>query len=145
VVARTTLDDLLRRARSRLQRLEPADALAAQSAGGLLVDIRSRDDRERDGIIPGSLHVPRTVLEWRLDPDSLYRNPHACDLERHVILVCTDGESSSLAALTLQELGFARATDLVGGFVAWRRSGLPVAAAPPPPPGLPGMGVPEAP
>jgi rhodanese-related sulfurtransferase len=139
---RTTIDDLLRRARSGLERLAPDQALEAQRAGALIVDVRSNDDRLRDGIIPGSLHVPRTVLEWRLDPDSPYRNPHACDLGRQVVVVCADGFSSSLAAATLQELGFARATDLDGGFTAWRTQGMPVTAAPPPEEGLPGMGTP---
>jgi rhodanese-related sulfurtransferase len=139
---RTTIDDLLRRARSGLERLAPDQALEAQRAGALIVDVRTNDDRLRHGIIPGSLHVPRTVLEWRLDPDSPYRNQHACDLGRQVIIVCGDGFSSSLAAATLQELGHAQATDLVGGFTAWKDQGLPVAAAPPPEDGLPGMGKP---
>ena len=85
------------------------------------------------------------MLEWRVDPDCEFRNPHACDLDRAVILMCADGYSSSFAALSLRELGFARATDLVGGFTAWSTEGLPVravsereAAA-----GLPGMGAPE--
>jgi rhodanese-related sulfurtransferase len=113
-----------------LERLEPDQALDAQHAGALIVDLRSHDERARHGIIPGSLHVPRTVLEWRLDPDSPHRNPHASDLRQHVILVCADGYSSSLAAATLRELGFARATDLVGGFSAWKSRGLPIAPAP---------------
>lgn len=130
-VARTTIEGLLARARSRLERLEPDQALAAQNAGALIIDLRSHDERSREGIIPGSLHVPGTVLECRLDPDSPHRNPHACDLEQHVILVCSDGYSSSLAAATLQELGFAHATDLVGGFRAWKNQGLPIGRAHP--------------
>jgi rhodanese-related sulfurtransferase len=121
-----------------LARLDPEQALEAQNGGALIVDLRCHDDRARHGIIPGSLHVPRTVLEWRLDPDSPYRNPHASDLERHVILVCSDGYSSSLAAATLRELGFTRATDLVGGFNAWKSRGLPIAPAHPVDPSHPG-------
>jgi rhodanese-related sulfurtransferase len=144
-MVRTTIEELLERARSRLERLEPDQALGAQHAGALIVDLRSHDERARHGIIPGSLHVPRAVLEWRLDPDSPHRNPHASDLEQHVILVCSDGYSSSLAAATLQELGFARATDLVGGFNAWRSRGLPIAPAQPVDDGVPGMGAPMPP
>lgn len=92
-------------------------------------------------MIPGSLHIPRTVLEWRLDPDSPHRNPHVCDLTQHVIVVCADGYSSSLAAATLQELGYSRATDLVGGFDAWKSRGLPVSPARPDD-GAAGMGAP---
>ena len=124
-MARTTIAELLARARSGPERLEPAEALAAQREGALVVDLRSVDERERAGVIPGALHVPRSVLEWRLDPESEHHNPDACDLERQVVLVCADGYSSSLAAATLQELGFGRATDLVGGFKAWAAAGLP--------------------
>ena len=137
-----TVAELLERARSGLHRLSPADAHAAQLSGALLVDLRSHDERVREGVIPGSLHVPRSVLEWRLDPASPHSNPRACNLERRVVLVCADGYSSSLAAATLQELGRSDATDMVGGFRAWRRDGLPVVDAPPEPDDPPGMGHP---
>ena len=145
-MTRTTIDQLLREARARLDRLEPAEAFAAQAAGALLIDTRSPDERRRDGVIPGALHVPRTVLEWRLDPetDPAHRNSHVPGLDAHVVVVCTHGYSSSLAAATLQTLGFSRATDLVGGFEAWREQGLPVGPAPASDPsGLPGTGPPD--
>lgn len=144
---RKTLDALLAEARSRLERLEPTDAFEAQSAGALLIDTRSRDERARDGAIPGALHIPRSVLEWRLDPDAdpAFHNPNIHGLDQHLILVCAHGESTSLAAATLQELGFTRATDVVGGFEAWRNAGLPVAPAPPvDPEARPGMGGPDS-
>jgi rhodanese-related sulfurtransferase len=145
--ARTTIDDLLREARSGLQRLPPEEALAAQGDGALLIDTRSNDERARDGVIPGSIHIPRTVLEWRVDPaaDPEFHNPHVVGLDQHLILVCAHGESTSLAAATLQKLGFSRATDLVGGFAAWQAAGLPVRPAPDIDAGVvPGMGDPEA-
>jgi rhodanese-related sulfurtransferase len=125
---RTTVDQLLAGARARLERLDPAAAHAAQRDGSaLLVDIRSEVQRERDGVIPGALHHPRNVLEWRADPASGHDDPALSgDLGRLVVLVCHEGYQSSLAAATLQDLGFARATDLVGGFAAWRAAGLPV-------------------
>jgi rhodanese-related sulfurtransferase len=142
---RKTLSELLADARERIERLEPGEAFAAAQDGALLVDIRSDVARERDGVIAGALHVPRTVLEWRLDPDSPWRNPLACDLERRVILVCDHGYSSSLAAATLCELGFARAGDVIGGFLAWRDAGLPIAGASPWSENeLPGMGQPDS-
>jgi rhodanese-related sulfurtransferase len=125
-----TLHELLAEARARIERLEPADALAAMEDGALLVDIRSEANRGRDGIVPGSLHIPRTVLEWRVAPDSPWRSPHVCGPEGRVVLLCDHGYSSSLAAATLVELGFARAGDVVGGFEAWRAAGLPTADAP---------------
>ena len=140
-MARTTVDELLARARSRLRRLAPDQAAAAQARGALLVDIRGEEDRGREGVIPGALHVPLSVLFWRADPDSPNRNDHIGSLDRELVVFCNDGYSSSLAAATLQELGFERATDLDGGFRAWRAAGLPAAEAGPSPPGLPGSAV----
>jgi len=141
--ARRTVDDLLAEARSRIApRREPLEAVAAVQAGALLVDLRSIDERRRHGVIPGSLHIPRSVLEWRADPATGWTSPHLGDLGRELILVCADGCSSSLAAATLHELGYCRATDLVGGVTAWKACGLPTQPAGLEP-GVPGMGDPE--
>jgi rhodanese-related sulfurtransferase len=123
---RRTIDELLTRARAGLDRLEPAAALAAVADGALLVDTRCAELRRADGVVPGSVHVPLSVLYWRLDPASGYDDPALSDVERQVILLCAHGYSSSLAAATLRELGFARATDVVGGFEAWQAAGLPI-------------------
>ena len=123
------MHDLLAESRARIERLEPAEAQAAVESGALLVDIRSADIREAAGAVPGSVHAPRTVLEWRVDPTSERPNPAIADPDAHLILMCSEGYSSSLAAATLQDLGFSRATDLVGGFEAWKAAGLPVEPA----------------
>jgi rhodanese-related sulfurtransferase len=144
---RKTLEDLLASARRRLERLEPDVAHAAQSEGAVLVDTRSNDERARDGVIPGALHIPRSVLEWRLDPDAdpAFHNHHVVGLDQWIVLVCAHGESTSLAAATLQELGFSHATDIVGGFAAWRAAGLPVHTAPAVDTDVPpGMGGPDS-
>jgi rhodanese-related sulfurtransferase len=133
---------VLAAARARIARYEPAEAARRAAAGSLLVDLRARDDRERDGIIPGSVHVPRSVLEWRVDPGSGFANPELAGVE--LILVCNHGFSSSLAAASVRDLGRDDVADLVGGFVAWRDAGLETVPAPPPAEGLPGMGGPEA-
>jgi MFS family permease/rhodanese-related sulfurtransferase len=143
---RRNVDELLAEARTRIEpRRTPAQAFEALCDGALIIDLRSNDSRQERGVVPGSIHIPRSVLEWRVDPDCEFRNPHACDLDREVILMCADGFSSSFAALSLRELGFHRATDLVGGFTAWRMEGLPVRAASEPAESdaLPGMGEPE--
>ena len=139
--------ELLAEARSRIERFAPAAAWAASRAGdALVVDIRSEDERRRDGIVPGSVHVPRTVLEWRADPQSEWCNPHIAARERRLVLICSHGWSSSLAAATLVELGFVRAADVDGGFEAWVAAGLPTAAAPERAAGtLPGMSGPDRP
>jgi rhodanese-related sulfurtransferase len=131
-VTRKTIDDLLAESRSRLERLGPEQALAAQRDGALLVDTRSNDERRQTGVIPGSLHIPLSVLPWRLDPESdpAYRSPFVDGLDQPLVLVCAHGHSSSLAAGMLQDLGFTHATDLDGGFEAWQERGLPVRPAP---------------
>jgi len=121
-----TIEDLLTQARARLQRLDPRQANDALRDGALLIDIRSESQRAQDGVVPDSLFVARNVLEWRCDPNSEHRDPRIDGRERQLILMCNEGYQSSLAAATLHELGLTRATDLAGGFQAWRAAGLPV-------------------
>jgi rhodanese-related sulfurtransferase len=128
-MGRKTLDELLDEARARIGRLDPAPAWEAVRAGATLVDIRSEDACERDGVVPGSLHVPRTVLEWRLAPDSQWRSPYAPGLGAHLLVICDHGHSSVLAAAALADLGFERVGDVVGGYEAWCEAGLPTAPA----------------
>jgi rhodanese-related sulfurtransferase len=119
-----SIDDLLADARSRIRRLSPEDAHVAHRLGAILVDIRPEAQRLTAGQIPGSLVIERNVLEWRFDPRSSARLELAhYDLE--IIVVCQEGYTSSLAAAALQDLGLYRATDLDGGFVAWKAAGLP--------------------
>jgi MFS family permease len=123
---RRTASELLADAqRSIAPRLEAEEALAALEDGAALVDLRSQDERRREGVIPGSIHIPRSVLEWRLDPDSGYANPHI-RREQRIVVFCAHGFSSSFAAATIRELGFRTSTDIVGGFAGWREAGLPV-------------------
>ena len=94
--------------------------------GALLIDIRAESQRAEDGVVPDSVFIARNVLEWRCDPGSEHRDPRLADRERQLIIMCNEGYQSSLAAATLHELGLTRATDLDGGFQAWRAAGLPV-------------------
>jgi rhodanese-related sulfurtransferase len=131
------VDEVLAAARSRIRRFAPADV----PAGALIVDIRSTDARLRNGVVPGALHIPRTVLEWRLDPTCEWRTPHAQGAEQ-LVLLCDHGESSSLAAAALLDLDL-DAGDVIGGFAAWIGAGLPVEPAGEPQGELPGMGPPD--
>jgi rhodanese-related sulfurtransferase len=138
-----TLADLLADARAGLVRLTPSQAFEAASKGALLVDTRSELDRERSGVAPGSIHIPLSVLQWRVAPDSAWRNPYV-GADTKLVVICEQGFSSSLAAATLADLGV-DATDVVGGFEAWKEEELPTIPA-----GktrgedeLPGMGRPE--
>jgi rhodanese-related sulfurtransferase len=128
-MARTTIDQLLELARGDLHRLDPLATLDAIRTGATLIDIRADSQIATDGVVPNALVIPRNVLEWRLDPACEHRDPRAPQLEDLVILMCNEGYQSSLAAATLQQLGFARATDLAGGFQAWRAAGLPIQPA----------------
>jgi len=123
-----TIDQVLAGARRRLDRLSPAAAMAASRDGALIVDIRPAAQRAAEGEVPGSLVVERNVLEWRFDPASGARLPQA-RYDLRVIIMCSAGYTSSLAAAALQDLGLRNATDLDGGFLAWAAAGLPVGPA----------------
>ncbi|WP_372459861.1 rhodanese-like domain-containing protein [Streptomyces anatolicus] len=122
------IDELLERVRLGLDRVTPQEAYDIAEAGGLLVDIRYAALRERDGLIPGALVVERNELEWRLDPQGSHRAPEATGHDLRTVVICNEGYASSLAAASLRQLGLRHATDLVGGFQAWRAAGLPVTA-----------------
>ncbi len=120
------VEEVLAAARARLQRLSPHDAYEAVATDGVvLVDIRPAAQRALEGSIAGALVVERNVLEWRFDPASDARLPLATGHDLQVIVFCSEGYASSLAAATLQDLGLWRATDVVGGFKAWLANGLP--------------------
>lgn len=112
--ARLTIQDMLAEARSHLVRLRPAEAEAAVREGALLVDPRSQDHRLKEGTIHGSVHMSLSVLEWRVDPDSGCQNPAIESFDDHIVLICREEYSSSLAARRLQRLGFWCATDVIG-------------------------------
>jgi len=117
----SAVERLLTEARRTLERVRPGDLDAEVAAGAIVVDIRPESDRTSEGAIPGSVALERNVLEWRLDPTSADRIAEATDPSIRVIVVCNDGYASSLAARSLQLLGLHRATDLEGGYRAWRR------------------------
>ncbi|CAG6393790.1 rhodanese-like domain-containing protein [Streptomyces cocklensis] len=123
-----SLDEHLAALRTTYRRLGPAEAAGAAREGALLVDIRYAALRDRDGTIPGAVIVERNELEWRLDPSGSHRLPQAVSYDLPVVVVCNEGYASTLAAASLHALGLAAATDLAGGFQAWRAAGLPVTA-----------------
>ena len=124
-----SIDEILAEARGRLARVTPAEASAALDAGAVLIDIRPAAQRAAVGEVPGSVVIERNHLEWRLDPASAARLPWATGYDLRPIVICMEGYTSSLAAAALQDLGFAFATDVIGGYEAWRAAGLPTARA----------------
>jgi rhodanese-related sulfurtransferase len=121
-----TIDEMIVDARAQLTRYSPEETSAAMARGALVVDIRPVAQRAEEGAIPGAYIIERNVLEWRLDPASSSRLPEAVDHDVEVVIFCSEGWTSSLAAATLKELGLHRATDLDGGFKAWEAAGHPV-------------------
>jgi rhodanese-related sulfurtransferase len=121
-----SVEELLADARSRLRRLGPLEAATRVASGALLVDIRPAAQRAVEGSVPGALVVERNVLEWRFDPASDARLPQATGYDVEVVVLCSEGYTSSLAADALRSLGLHRATDVVGGFHAWVAVGLPM-------------------
>jgi rhodanese-related sulfurtransferase len=120
-----SIDQILDEARSRLTRITPEEAHADSDA--LLIDIRPGAQRAAEGEIPGALIIERNHLEWRFDPESDARVPEATGYDVRTVIFCSEGYTSSLAAAALQDLGLARATDMIGGFKAWAAAGLPTA------------------
>jgi rhodanese-related sulfurtransferase len=121
----SAIDRLLTHARSNLDRVRVEHLEDEIANGAILIDIRPIDQRDRDGDLPGAVVVDRNVLEWRLDPTSPHRLPVATGADLRLIIACNEGYSSSLAAATLHALGLRSATDLVGGYQAWRAWAAP--------------------
>jgi rhodanese-related sulfurtransferase len=124
-----TVDEMLAQARQRLGRLEPQAAADAVRSGSVLIDVRTSEQRARDGAVPGAVPIALNVLEWRADPSSSAHDERLGQADVPLIVLCAEGFCSSLAASRLITLG-REATDVKGGFEAWRRDGLPVLARP---------------
>lgn len=122
---RRSIDTVLSDARSRIERLAPQEAARAVAAGAVLVDIRPGESRRAEGEVPGAVAIERNVLQWRFDPLSEARLVDLAGYDRRLIVMCSDGSASSLAADDLRRLGIHRVADLDGGFMAWRQAGLP--------------------
>lgn len=120
-----TIEDLLHRARARISRWSPQEALGRHRLGAHLIDIRPYHQRVAEGEIPGSLVIERNVLEWRLDPTSPHRIAQARSHRSEFIIICSEGYTSSLAAASLLDVGLARSGDVIGGIQAWINQGLP--------------------
>ncbi len=120
-----TAEEMLAEARQEIERATPEETAAAQAEGAIVIDLRCHSERV-GGVIPGSIRIARSVLEWRCDPASEWKDARVARPAERVLLVCQDGYSSSLAAQSLRRLGFARVGDLIGGMQAWEAAGLPV-------------------
>ncbi|SDC61382.1 rhodanese-like domain-containing protein [Actinokineospora iranica] len=121
----SAVDDQLELARTELDRVDPLRANRLREEGAVFIDIRPLANRAEEGEIPGSIPVERIHLEWRLDPHGEHRIDGFTE-HSTVIVLCNEGYASSFAARDLKRVGLTHATDLIGGFRAWRAAGLPV-------------------
>ena len=121
-----TVRQMVAEARERIQSLSVEEVASEIEAGDvLLVDLREDDERILEGTIPGSMHVPRGMIELSADPTSpLHRREF--DPERRVIVYCSSGSRSALAADTLQGMGYEDVAHLEGGLMAWKQDKGPV-------------------
>jgi len=118
------IDRILTVARGRLHRLAASEVPAALRRGAILVDIRPAAQRAVEGETAAALVIERNVLEWRCDPTSDARLPQAIDHDVEWVVLCSQGYTSSLAAVSLLDLGLHRATDVAGGYEALVEAGV---------------------
>jgi rhodanese-related sulfurtransferase len=118
-VSPTSAAVLLDEARQRIRRVQAADLERLAAEGALVVDIRPEAQRAAEGELGFGLVIERNVLEWRFDLLATHAVPEATSYDLLVVVVCSEGYASSLAAASLRELGYPRAADLEGGYRAW--------------------------
>lgn len=123
-----TIDELLEQARAALDRVDAHQLVGELANGALVIDMRPAAQRQAIGHIPGSIVIERNVLEWRLDPVGEFRIEAVTGYDQRIVLVCQEGYASSLAALTLRQMGLHRVTDLIDGVEGWIAEGLPTVA-----------------
>ena len=117
--------DMVAEAKAQVENLSPQQVAEEAENGAVIVDIRDGEERQKEGTLPGSVHVSRGMLEFRADPSSPYHNA-ALEPDKRVILHCASGGRSALAAKTLKEMGYRNVAHLDGGFTAWKEQGMPV-------------------
>ncbi len=132
------MDELLETARSNIERVTPLQLAELMERAGdddslLVIDVREHPDRERTGIIPGSINIPLIVLEWRCDPSSPHSHPAIGSHQQQLVMVCNQGYSSSFAAASVKQLGFDQVADLTDGIAGWAAAGLPLVPPEPQP------------
>ena len=87
-----------------------------------LIDIRDVRELQKEGQVEGANHIPRGMLEFWLDPESVYFKEGKLDLNKEMVLFCAGGLRSALAAKTLKDMGFKNVSHIDGGFGAIRQS-----------------------
>lgn len=122
----THVSDMVAAAKARINELTAEEAIAlASQPGTLIIDLRDIRERQRDGYIEQSLHVPRGMLEFWIDPESPYHKA-AFSEDHHFIFHCASGWRSALAADTAQQMGLKPVSHIDGGLSAWIKAGGPV-------------------
>lgn len=117
--------ELVSDAKSGIENLSVDEVAAEIEAGATVIDLREPEELARTGMIPGAIHVPRGMLEFRADPTSQYHN-EALDPSKRTILHCASGGRSALGAATLAAMGYESVAHLDGGITAWIDAGKPI-------------------
>ena len=120
------IKEMVSEARSRIHEVTPTEAISlSEDDSVVIVDIRDVRERGRDGYIKNSLHVPRGMLEFWIDPDSPYHKPIFAQ-DKHFIFHCASGWRSALATDTAQKMGLKPVSHIEGGLGAWVKAGGPI-------------------
>ena len=91
-----------------------------------LIDLRDIRELEKNGRIENSIHIPRGMLEFWMDPESAYFKDGKIDMNKEMVLFCAGGLRSALSAKSLQEMGFEKVSHIDGGFAAMRNNGFKI-------------------
>ena len=123
---RLTSAQMVAAARAHIEEIETSDLIASHGDPDLvIVDIRDIRERQRSGFIPGSVHAPRGMIEFWVDPESPYFKPVFGHSDKRYVFHCASGWRSALTVATLQDMGFA-AAHLREGFSGWTAQDGPV-------------------
>ena len=118
---------LVQEALNEIKTISPEEALKLSNNNKCnLIDIRDIRELENDGRIENSRHIPRGMLEFWLDPDSIYFKDGKLDMDKEMVLFCAGGLRSALAVKSLQEMGYKKVSHIDGGFASMKVNGFKI-------------------
>ena len=118
---------LVQEALNEIKTISPEEALKLSNNNKCnLIDIRDIRELENDGRIENSRHIPRGMLEFWLDPESIYFKDGKLDMDKEMVLFCAGGLRSALAAKSLQEMGYKKVSHIDGGFASMKVNGFKI-------------------
>jgi len=120
-------ETLVQEALKEISTISPEEGLKLSNENKCnLIDIRDVRELENEGRVDGSQHIPRGMIEFWLDPESLYFKNAKLDMNKEMVLFCAGGLRSALAAKTLKDMGFEKVSHIHGGFTSMKSSGFKI-------------------